>query len=127
MNVLRRMGETLLCGVVLAACSGGPEQQLAGSWESDDCGRVNHLDLRADGSLTGSLRHVDFAGNAIPDGKYAGSWRFKRGHLNLLIIESTVASLAPGYTSSDEILELTGEELLVRSASGHEESWQRVP
>jgi len=121
------MGETLLCGVVLAACSGGPEQQLAGSWESDDGGRVNHLDLRTDGSLTGSLRHVDFAGNAIPDGKYAGSWRFKRGHLNLLIIESTVASLAPGYTSSDEILELTGEELLVRSASGHEESWQRVP
>lgn len=127
MNVLRRMSETLLCGVVLAACGGGPEQQLAGSWESDGGGRLNHLDLRADGSLTGSLRHVDFAGNAIPDGKYAGSWRFKRGHLNLLIIESNVASLAPGYTSSDEILELTGQELLVRSASGHEESWQRVP
>lgn len=127
MSVLRRVGVAALCGVVLAACSGGPEQQLIGAWESDDGGRLNHLDLRADGSLTGALQHVDVAGNAIPDGKYAGSWRFKRGHLDLLIIESNVASLAPGFASSDEILELTEQELLVRSASGHEESWQRVP
>jgi len=126
-SVSRRAGVAALCGVVLAACSGGPEQQLIGAWESDDGGRLNHLDLRADGSLSGSLQHVDFAGNATVAGRYAGSWRFKRGHLNLLIIESDVASLAPGYSSSDEILELTDQELLVRSASGHEESWQRVP
>lgn len=115
-----------LCGVVLAAC-GGPEQQLVGAWESNDGSRLNHLDLRADGSLSGSLQHVDFAGNATPDGKYTGSWRFKRGYLNLLIIESSVASLAAGYSSSDAILELTDQALSLRAATGHEENWQRVP
>lgn len=125
MSVVRRSVAAVLCSVVLAACA-RPEQQLIGVWESDDGGRLNHLDLRADGSLSGSLQHVDFTGNAIVDGNYAGSWRFKRGHLDLLIIESNIASLAPGYASSDEILELSDQRLLVRSVTHHEESWQRV-
>lgn len=125
MNVVRRSISAVLCGVVLAAC-GGPEQQLTGAWESDDGGRVNHLELHGDGSLTGALQHLDFAGNAVVDGKYAGSWRFKRGHLDLLIIESDVASLAPGYASSEEILELTDQVLLLRTVTGHEENWQRA-
>ena len=127
MSVLRRVGVAAVCSLALVACGSVPEQQLIGAWESDDAGRLNHLDLHADGSLVGNVQHLDFAGNATPEGRYAGSWRFKRGHLNLLIIESTVASLASGYASSDEILELTDQELLVRSASGHEENWQRVP
>ncbi len=126
MSVLRRLGAAVLCGMVLAACS-GPEQKLVGAWESTEGGRLNHLDLRADGSLAGTLHRLDFAGNKIPAGQYAGSWQFKRGRLNLLITQSDVVGLAPGYTSSDEIVELSDQVLSVRLVTGHEESWQRVP
>ena len=127
MKVLRRMGAVALCGIVLGACS-GPEKQLVGAWESEDGNRLNHLDLHADGSLAGSLQQVDFAGNKTSSlGHYSGSWRFKRGHLDLLIIQSDVARLAPGYASSDEIVELSDQTLLVRSVTHHEESWRRVP
>ena len=125
MNVLRHVGVAALCGLMLAACS-GPEQKLAGAWESTEGGRLNHLELRVDGSLTGTLQRVDFAGNKIPLGQYSGSWQFKRGHLNLLIAESDIAGLAPGYASSDEIVELSDQVLRVRTATGHEESWQRM-
>ncbi len=126
MIALLRAGRLLLCGIVLGGCD-GPAQQLVGTWESDAGGRLNHLDLRADGSLTGTLQQVDFAGNKTSVGIYSGSWRFKRGHLDLLINESNVANLAPGYASSDEIVELSDQVLLLRSATQHEESWQRVP
>ena len=126
MIALLRTSALLLCGMALAGCD-GPAQQLVGAWESDDGGRLNHLELRADGSLTGTLQQVDFAGNKISVGNYSGSWRFKRGHLDLLINESNVAGLAAGYASSDEIVELTEQVLLLRSGTHHEESWQRVP
>lgn len=125
MSVLRRVGVAELCWLVLTAC-GGPEQKLVGAWESTEGGRLNHLELRVDGSLTGTLHQVDFVGNKIPLGQYSGSWQFKRGHLNLLIAESDIAGLAPGYASSDEIVALSDQVLRVRSATGHEESWQRV-
>ena len=119
------MGAAALCGLMLAACN-GPEQKLAGAWGSKEGGRLNHLELRVDGSLTGTLQRVDFAGNKIPLGQYSGSWQFKRGHLNLLIVESNIAGLASGYASSDEIVELSDQVLRVRTATGHEESWQRM-
>ena len=125
MSVARRVSETLCCGLLLSACSGGPEQKLVGTWDSEASDRLNHLELRADGSLSGAVHKVDFVGNKISLGHYAGSWRFLRGHLNLLIVESDVQGLAAGYASSDEILELTDHQLLVRSATGHEENWQR--
>lgn len=114
-----------LCAVMLSAC-GGAAQQLTGVWESSDSDRLNRLDLRADGSLAGTVQSVDFAGNKTLLGHYSGSWRFKRGHLDLLILQSDVAGLAPGYASSDEIVELSDQEFRVRSASSHEESWRRV-
>ena len=126
MNKVCRVGVAALCGLVLAAC-GGPEQKLAGAWESTEGGRLNHLELRVDGSLAGTLHQVDFAGNKIPLGQYSGSWQFKRGHLNLLIAASDIAGLAPGYSSSEEIVELSEQVLRVRTATGHEESWQRMP
>ena len=125
MRLLRRIGAVALCGLILTACS-GPEQKLVGAWESTEGGRLNHLDLRADGSLVGRLQQLDFAGNKIPLGDYSGSWNFKRGHLNVLIAESAVAGLAPGYASSDEIVGLSDQTLQLRSPTGHEESWQRV-
>lgn len=126
MNVLCRIGAVALLGIMLGACS-GPEKQLVGAWEIEDGDRLNHLELHANGSLTGNLQHVDFAGNKTSLGHYSGSWHFKRGHLDLLIIQSEVASLAPGYASSDEIVELSDQTLLVRSVTRHEESWRRVP
>ena len=125
MNLLSRIRAVALCGLMLSACS-GPEKQLLGAWESEDGNRLNHLDLHADGSLTGSLHQVDFAGNKTSLGHYTGTWRFKRGHLDLLIVQSDVASLAPGYASSDEIVELSDQTLLVRTVTHHEESWRRV-
>ena len=127
MIALQRAAALLLGGMLLGGCGEEPAQRLVGAWESDAGGRLNHLDLHADGRLTGVLHQVDFAGNQTPVGTYSGSWRFKRGHLDLLINESSVANLAPGYASSDEIVELTDEVLLLRSATHHEESWQRVP
>ena len=110
---------------MLAACS-GPEQKLVGVWESTEGGRLNQLDLRADGNLAGRVQQLDFAGNKTPHGDYAGSWKFKRGHLNLLIAASTVAGLAPGYASSHAIVGLSDQTLQLRAPTGYEESWQRV-
>jgi hypothetical protein len=112
----------VLVMVGLAACA-DPAEKLVGTWQSDDGGYVNRLELRADGTFKGNLKR---ASEGL-DGHYAGTWQVQRGHFfGIFVNESDFALLAPGYSFAQEVVEYDGDHFVLRATNNHDELWTRV-
>lgn len=111
----------MLCAA-LVAC-GDPGDKLVGTWQSQDSGYDNRLELRADGTFKGKLHR---ASDAF-EGNYSGTWQVQRGHyFGIFVTESDFAMLAPGYSFAQEVVEYDNDRFVLRTTSNHDETWIRV-
>jgi len=76
---------------------------------------------------TSKYEEVRLAGlmNVIKDGNVSGTYCVKDGHLVTTVSESSVNAFKKGLTSSDQILELTDNKLVVETHGGKTEKYER--
>ena len=63
--------------------------------------------------------------NAIKDGSVSGTYCVRDGHLVTIVNESSVNAFKKGLTSSEQILELTDNKLVVQHQGGQTEKYER--
>ena len=111
--------------VILLSCS-SLERLLVGTWERSSGNKSVVLTLHSDETLVAQLENEVLGGLLVDRGNVSGTWRVNDGRLIVNVTESTTGMVTVGHTWSDEIVEVSETQLILRTQSGDVEEYTRA-
>lgn len=111
--------------MVLLSCS-PIERQLVGTWERTSGDNSVVITLHSDGTFVAQLQNGVLGGVFVQRGNASGTWRLKDGRLIAKVTESTTGKVRVGHTWTDEIVDVSKTQLVLRPQSGNIEEYTRV-
>jgi hypothetical protein len=97
-----------------------------GTWERSSGNKSVVLTLHSDETLVAQLENEVLGGLLVDRGNVSGTWRVNDGRLIANVTESTTGMVTVGHTWSDEIVEVSETQLILRTQSGDVEEYTRA-
>jgi hypothetical protein len=104
----------------------GQEDKLVGSWELNNDKIYVVLTLHSDKTFTSKLEISKLGDMIIKKGSVSGEWDVKDGYLVTEIKVSNLKGIEPNTKSSDKIIEIKDNKLVLQNQSGNKEVYKKI-